>query len=109
MLRVPCPCCGPRDENEFAYIDAAGHAQPTDPDALSDTEWTDHLYLRDNPRGPHIERWLHRFGCRRSFVIQRDTLTHAIEPVPVAGSLGPDQSDSAGASDERRGAEGAIK
>lgn len=79
MLRIPCPCCGPRDENEFVYVGDASRQAPANPAALSDTEWTDYIYLRDNPRGVHAEYWLHRFGCRRCFSLRRDTLTHEIQ------------------------------
>ncbi len=40
--------------------------------------WVDYVYLRDNPRGPHDELWLHSAGCRRWFKVRRDTRTHDI-------------------------------
>ena len=67
MLLIPCPWCGPRD---VAY--------PADPDTLTDAEWADFLFMRDNPRGPWSERWFHAAGCRRWFNVVRDTSTHAI-------------------------------
>jgi sarcosine oxidase subunit delta len=78
MLMIPCPWCGPRDETEFAYGGEAGVRRPADPDAVSDAEWADYLFLRDNPKGPLRERWWHRDGCRRWFRIERDTLTNEI-------------------------------
>jgi sarcosine oxidase, subunit delta len=77
MLSIPCPSCGPREENEFRYGGWAGVAMPSDPDAASDAEWAAFLYLRDNPEGPFRERWNHAAGCRRWFTISRDTLTNA--------------------------------
>ena len=59
MLRIPCPWCGPRDEIEFRYGGQAHVTYPVDPDALSDEEWADYLFMRDNPRGPFRERWFH--------------------------------------------------
>ena len=51
MLLIPCPHCGPRDETEFKYGGQAGVAYPADPDALTDAEWVEYLFLRDNPKG----------------------------------------------------------
>ena len=79
MLLIPCPHCGPRDETEFKYGGQAGIAYPQDPDALTDAEWVDYLFLRDNPKGPFRERWVHTAGCRRWFDITRDTLTNVFE------------------------------
>ncbi|MEJ7696926.1 MAG: sarcosine oxidase subunit beta family protein [Candidatus Limnocylindrales bacterium] len=76
MLLIPCPHCGPRDETEFKYGGQAGIAYPADPDALTDAEWLDYLFLRDNPKGPWRERWVHTAGCRRWFDVTRDTLTN---------------------------------
>ena len=40
---------------------------PEDPDALSDEEWAEYLFFRDNPKGPFAERWVHSGGCRQWF------------------------------------------
>jgi sarcosine oxidase, subunit delta len=78
MMLIPCPHCGPRDEDEFSYGGDATVLRPPDPESLSDEEWTSFLFLRDNPRGLHREHWFHRFGCRRWIAIERDTVTHRI-------------------------------
>jgi heterotetrameric sarcosine oxidase delta subunit len=78
MLLIPCPHCGPRDEEEFHYGGQAGVTYPPDPEAQSDEEWGRFLYVRDNPRGPFAERWCHRAGCRRWFTVERDTFTNTI-------------------------------
>jgi sarcosine oxidase, subunit delta len=78
MLRIPCPYCGPRDETEFRYGGQAGITYPADPDAVTDAEWVAYLFLRDNPKGPWRERWVHVAGCRRWFDVTRDTLTNQI-------------------------------
>jgi heterotetrameric sarcosine oxidase delta subunit len=88
VLRIPCPWCGPRDEVEFRYGGQARIAYPDDPDALSDEAWAAFLFLRDNPRGPFLERWCHAAGCRRWFELRRDTATHAVlgsSPLPEPG------------------------
>jgi heterotetrameric sarcosine oxidase delta subunit len=76
VLLIHCPWCGARDETEFHYGGQAHIAYPADPDALSDEEWADFLFMRDNPRGPFRERWCHVHGCRRWFNAVRDTSTH---------------------------------
>ncbi len=86
MLLIPCPWCGPRDEVEFRYGGQAGLAYPADPDALSDAEWADYLFLRDNPKGFFAERWYHTHGCRRWFNVVRNTVTHEIGSVTGSAS-----------------------
>ena len=93
MLLIGCPWCGPRDEIEFAYGGQAHIAYPKDPDVLSDEEWADFLFMRDNPRGPFHERWFHVHGCRRWFNAVRDTRSHDLlavyrvgEPMPEVAS-----------------------
>ena len=90
MLLITCPWCGPRAQIEFAYGGDAGVARPADPEAVSAGEWLDHVYLRDNPRGPHDEWWQHSAGCRAWVKVRRDTWTHR-----VLGS-GPPGADLAG-------------
>ena len=76
MLRIPCPHCGLRDENEFRYGGERLAPRPANPEALDDATWAEHLFYRDNACGPHRERWFHADGCRTWFELGRDTLTH---------------------------------
>ena len=78
MLLIACPWCGERDEIEFSYGGPADVAYPADPTAQSDAEWARYLFLRTNPRGALRERWVHTHGCRRWFVVERDTVSHEI-------------------------------
>ncbi len=78
MLLIKCPWCGERAQTEFSYGGDATRDRPADPGAVSDEEWTAWIYLRDNPRGPHVEYWQHSAGCRRWLKVGRDTLTHEI-------------------------------
>ena len=83
MLLIPCPFCGPRAEIEFAYAGEAHIQRPPDPAATDDATWTDFLYNRTNPKGPHAERWRHAHGCNRFFTIARNTVTdELISPLP---------------------------
>ena len=52
--------------------------QSVNPDALSDAEWAEYLFMRDNPKGWWTERWYHVHGCRRWFDLERDTSTNEI-------------------------------
>jgi heterotetrameric sarcosine oxidase delta subunit len=78
MLLIPCPWCGPRDEIEFRYGGQAHVARPAAPEAVGDAEWARYLFLRDNPKGPFRERWVHAAGCGRWFNLLRDTASHRI-------------------------------
>jgi len=44
----------------------------------------EYVYLRDNPRGHHLEYWHHVAGCRQWIRVQRDTLTHRLGAVGLA-------------------------
>ena len=78
MLLIHCPYCGERPEIEFSYGGQAHIARPARPAELDDDAWAAYLYLRDNPRGPHAERWRHLRGCGRFFNALRDTTTDRI-------------------------------
>lgn len=104
MLLIPCPYCGPRAQIEFSYGGDASVERPqwesqagsetrpgpivstsepaSEPaqraDAESMRQWLDHIYLRANPRGPHLEWWQHSSGCRAWIKVRRDTATHQV-------------------------------
>ena len=77
-MRIPCPYCGVRDQSEFTFGGEATVERPADPAAVTDDEWGNYLFYRDNVQGVHRERWLHTFGCRQWFLVDRDTVTHEI-------------------------------
>ncbi|MEE9247169.1 MAG: sarcosine oxidase subunit delta [Dehalococcoidia bacterium] len=89
MLLISCPWCGPREESEFSYGGEAHIVRPKDPDALSDLEWADYLFMRKNPSGRYLERWLHAAGCRRWFNAERDTVSYSIKSVYKIGDPAP--------------------
>ena len=62
MLLIPCPYCGEREESEFHQGGEAHIKRPADTDKLTDDEWADYLFLRDNKKGIYLERWVHRHG-----------------------------------------------
>jgi sarcosine oxidase, subunit delta len=73
---IECPWCGPREEVEFHYGGQAHVSYPENSMDLSDEEWAEYLFVRDNTRGPFAERWVHVLGCRRWFNAIRDTVTY---------------------------------
>ncbi|WP_271395551.1 sarcosine oxidase subunit delta [Neomicrococcus lactis] len=89
MLIIECTFCGPRNETEFHYGGQAHIAYPEDPHALSDKEWAEYLFYRDNPKGEYAERWSHSAGCRKWFNAIRDTRTYEISAVYKAGEPRP--------------------
>lgn len=91
MLLINCPWCGPRDEIEFHAGGEAGRVRPSHSELLNDAQWADFLFMRRNEKGARRERWFHSQGCRRWFVIARDTVSHeiwgeALESTPVDGT-----------------------
>ena len=89
MFIIACPWCGARSQEEFACRGEAHIARPPDPDALTDAQWADHLFMRRNPKGVHAERWLHRHGCGRWFNVVRDTVSDRILAVYKPGEPRP--------------------
>jgi len=73
MLLIACPYCGERPEVEFSYGGQAHLTRPRVPSELTDEQWADYLYRRDNIKGVQAERWRHLHGCGRFFNALRDT------------------------------------
>ena len=85
-MRIPCPFCGPRDINEFAYHGDATLTRPEPGDA--DTMY-DYVYLRDNPAGMHKEHWYHSAGCHAWLTVTRNIATHEIIDATLAHGATP--------------------
>ncbi|MGK9168422.1 sarcosine oxidase subunit delta [Inquilinus limosus] len=86
MLRIDCPCCGPRDHDEFRYGGDASVARPA-PDDQDFEAWYAYVFVRANPKGIHREYWQHVMGCRQWLVVARDTTSHVITSVSLAREL----------------------
>ena len=87
MLLIECPFCGPRDETEFSCGGEAHIARPLAENKISDADFADYLFMRDNPKGLFLERWRHSAGCRRWFNMARDTVSHDVVEVYPMGAL----------------------
>ena len=81
-MRISCPHCGLSDHTEFAFGGDAARDRPGLSDAVD--QWTDYVYLRDNPRGAHVEYWQHVHGCREWLIVERDTVSHDVRSVVLA-------------------------
>lgn len=90
MLLFSCPNCGPRNETEFHYGGQAHVAYPAQPNELSDREWAEYLFYRENPKGLFAERWVHTAGCRKWFNMVRDTVSYEIHAVYGVGEQAPE-------------------
>ena len=79
MLLIECPWCGPRAESEFSCGGEADIVRPVNNENMTDREWGEYVFMRENKRGLHKEQWLHTQGCRRWFKATRDTVTYDIK------------------------------
>ena len=100
MLEIYCPYCQEtREEEEFSYAGQAHIQRPPEPAAVSDEEWGNYLYFRDNPRGVHHEMWYHSAGCRRYFNATRDTVSYKVLQSYAMGSPPAVETAETGAGD----------
>jgi heterotetrameric sarcosine oxidase delta subunit len=83
-MRIPCPHCGPRGHDEFAYYGDAAPLRPDPAEPDAERAFCDYVYLRVNPAGPHRELWYHAQGCQTWLIVERDTRTHAVGRVVAA-------------------------
>lgn len=88
MLILECPYCGIAcDETELSPGGEA-HLKRFGPGS-SDDEFEDYLFMRENPRGVHFERWRHAHGCGKWFHAARDTMTLEVFGTYPAQTFGP--------------------
>jgi heterotetrameric sarcosine oxidase delta subunit len=91
---LPCPNCGPRDVNEFAY---AGELTTRPQGSPSLRRLAEYIYFRRNVAGVQREWWYHRLGCEVWFQAERDTrtnevlLTEIVDPAR-ASTAGPQEA-----------------
>jgi methylglutamate dehydrogenase subunit B len=83
-MRINCPFCGERSNDEFSYLGDASVVRP-DPSAAGVTEaFYAFAYERRNVAGPTQELWYHAAGCHAWLVVTRDTRTHEILEIKPA-------------------------
>ncbi|KPP88014.1 MAG: sarcosine oxidase delta subunit SoxD [Rhodobacteraceae bacterium HLUCCA08] len=91
MLTLHCPYCGVHcDETELA---PGGEAHLTRHGPGSDdADFESYLFLRENPRGVHFERWRHAYGCGKWFHAARCTVTLEVFGTYPAQTTAPMQA-----------------
>lgn len=74
-LQIPCPHCGKRPIEEFAFGEIFNV-----PEHITDVNERDldRAFMHNNPEGEQLEAWFHTFGCRRWVYLTRDTRTDTI-------------------------------
>ena len=78
MFEIHCPYCDEkRPEIEFSYAGEAHFVRPNAQEQtdMSDEEWSRYMFIRNNIRGEHAERWWHNAGCNMFFNAIRNTVT----------------------------------
>lgn len=96
-MRINCPFCGERGNDEFSYLGDASvvRPDPNSPNAAED--FYAFAYERRNIAGPTQELWYHAAGCHAWLVVTRDTRTHEIFAVEAAQDIALARQQSAGA------------
>ena len=74
MLMLTCPYCGVTGEESEFHGGGEAHLTRYGPGS-SDGEFEEYLFLRENPKGVHFERWRHANGCGKWFHAARCTVT----------------------------------
>lgn len=94
MMKITCPWCGERGEEEFAHGGPAHLARPVNDEMpaedVSDAGWADYLFMRDNVKGVSLERWGHIHGCGQWFNMVRDSASHKIHTTYKMGERPPE-------------------
>ncbi|MGG6897796.1 sarcosine oxidase subunit delta [Rhizobium sp. BR 315] len=91
MLLIYCPYCEEeRSELEFRSAGDAHIVRPANIAGISDEEFEEYFFMRDNPKGLIFERWRHIHGCGRFFNAARDTVSDHFYRTYKAGEPKPD-------------------
>lgn len=83
-MRINCPYCGERGNDEFSYLGDASVVRPDASAADAADSFYAFAYERRNVAGPTQELWYHAAGCHAWLVVTRDTRTHEISNVKPA-------------------------
>ncbi|MEX0317561.1 MAG: sarcosine oxidase subunit delta [Ruegeria sp.] len=74
MLILHCPYCGVDAEETELAAGGEAHLKRFGPGS-DDDQFHDYLFMRENPKGVHFERWRHANGCGKWFHAARCTST----------------------------------
>lgn len=94
MLLIRCPYCDEhRPELEFSHAGEAHIVRPGNIAEISDAEFEEYFFIRENAKGVVFERWRHIHGCARFFNAARHTVTDRFIVTYRAGEPKPQLSD----------------
>ena len=88
MLILNCPNCGADVDETDLHGGGEGHLKRFGPGS-SDDEFEQYLFMRENPKGVHFERWHHSYGCGKWFHAARCTSTLEVFGTYPAQTLEP--------------------
>ena len=88
MLLLTCPVCGVTAEETEFHGGGEAHLTRYGPGS-DDAAFENYLFMRENPRGVHFERWRHAYGCGKWFHAARDTTTLEVFGTYPAQTLEP--------------------
>lgn len=91
MLLIRCPYCEEdRSELEFRWSGEAHILRPQNMADITDEEFAEFFFMRDNAKGIVFERWRHIHGCGRFFNAARDSVSDKFLATYKAGEPKPD-------------------
>ena len=88
MLILECPYCGVHADETELQAGGEAHLKRFGPGS-DDEEFEGYLFMRKNPKGVHLERWRHSFGCGKWFHAARCTMTLEVFGTYSAQTLEP--------------------
>jgi sarcosine oxidase subunit delta len=88
MLILECPYCGVHADETELHAGGEAHLKRFGPGS-DDEAFEGYLFMRKNPKGVHLERWRHSFGCGKWFHAARCTMTLEVFGTYSAQSLEP--------------------
>lgn len=88
MLILTCPCCGVTGEETEFHAGGEAHLKRHGPGSSED-QFEEYLFMRENPKGVHFERWRHVYGCGKWFHAARNTTTLEVYGTYAAQTLEP--------------------
>ncbi len=88
MLILECPYCGVTADETELHAGGEAHLKRFGPES-GDAEFEGYLFMRENPKGVHLERWRHSYGCGKWFHAARCTLTLEVFGTYPAQTLAP--------------------
>jgi len=91
MLTLTCPYCGVSGEETEFHAGGEAHLERFGPGS-SDEDFEGYLFVRENQKGVHFERWRHVYGCGKWFLAARDTVSLEVYGTYPAQTTEPPQA-----------------